>query len=383
MPRNLTSLDPFQVGIELYLMSIDEINEVRQTMAIMAFLEITWTDHFLVWEPLEYSNISSINVKVNDIWTPDIVLENTLDKQTDLIDEDGNAIIHSDGRVIIWPYGRYTVSCKIFIGQFPFDKQTCVFDFLSWTNPSPKLALRSASMEIIQTYYKENGEWTLKRGHVISELRPFGDYPEDHVIFTFELQRKSLFVVMNIMLPIVCISFLNTFCFILPSDGGERITFCISLFLTLAVFMTIVNGSLPESSDEVSKFGAYIGLQLIGCGMSTIATVLSLYCYHESNNTPVRASVRLFVMTMCVPKRFRIHQHHVHNKSNSNNNDDQTETASSDTIDDSGKKDSCLPNGTGTITWKMVSFALDRFCFVASIVWHVVLLSVLCAVLES
>ncbi|KAH3874122.1 hypothetical protein DPMN_037363 [Dreissena polymorpha] len=129
MPRNWTSLDPFQVGIELYLMSIDEINELRQTMAIMAFLEITWTDHFLVWEPLEYSNISSINVKVKDIWTPDIVLESTLDKQTDLIDEDGNAIISSDGRVIIWPYGRYTVSCKIFIGQFPFDKQNVISIF--------------------------------------------------------------------------------------------------------------------------------------------------------------------------------------------------------------------------------------------------------------
>ncbi|KAH3795619.1 hypothetical protein DPMN_149174 [Dreissena polymorpha] len=336
MPRNLTSLDPFQVGIELFLMSIDEINELRQTMAIMAFLEIAWTDHFLVWEPLEYSYLSSINVKVKDIWTPDIVLESKLDKQTDLIDEDGNAIISSDGRVIIWPYGRYTLSCKIFIGQFPFDKQTCDFDFLSWTNPSPKLALRSASTEIIQTYYNENGEWTLKRGHVKCELRPFGDYPEDHVIFTFDLQRKSLLVVMNIMLSIILISFLNTFCFILPSDGGERITFCISLFLTLAVFMTIVNGSLPESSDEVSKFGVYFGLQLIGCGLTTIATVVSLYYYHESNNTPVRSSVQLFVMAMCVSKGYRIHPHNAHNKVNANKNDGHTKIVSIASIDDSG-----------------------------------------------
>ena len=28
-----------------------------------------------------------------------------------------------------------TVSCKIFIGQYPFDEQTCVFDFLSWSYP--------------------------------------------------------------------------------------------------------------------------------------------------------------------------------------------------------------------------------------------------------
>ncbi|KAH3882741.1 hypothetical protein DPMN_006686 [Dreissena polymorpha] len=32
MPRNVKSSEPFQVGIELYLMSIDDMNELRQTI---------------------------------------------------------------------------------------------------------------------------------------------------------------------------------------------------------------------------------------------------------------------------------------------------------------------------------------------------------------
>ncbi|KAH3736414.1 hypothetical protein DPMN_042977 [Dreissena polymorpha] len=163
----------------------------------------------------------------------------------------------------MWPYGRCTVSCKIFIGQFPFDEQTCLFDFMSWTLPSSKLVLSSYSTEITTDAYFENGEWTLKPGNVHHQRKPYGDDTWDHVIFTLELQRRSLFFVMNIMLPMICITFLNTFCFILPADGGERMTFCLSLFVTLAVFMSIVNGSLPESSDEVSKFGVYMCLQLI------------------------------------------------------------------------------------------------------------------------
>ncbi|KAH3736368.1 hypothetical protein DPMN_042931 [Dreissena polymorpha] len=87
IPRSMTSSDPFHVGIELYLMSIDEINELRQTIAITAFLEIEWTDSLLIWEPLEYFNVTSINVKVKDIWTPDIVLRRTLDKQSDFMVE--------------------------------------------------------------------------------------------------------------------------------------------------------------------------------------------------------------------------------------------------------------------------------------------------------
>ncbi|KAH3736460.1 hypothetical protein DPMN_043027 [Dreissena polymorpha] len=183
----MTSSDPFHVGIELYLMSIDEINELRQNIAITAFLEIELTDSLLIWEPLEYSNLTSINVKVKDIWTPDIVLRRTLDKQSDFIDADGHAVIYSDGRVIMWPYGRYTVSCKIFIGQFPFDEQTCLFDFMSWTNPSSKLVLSSNSTEINTGAYFENGEWTLKPGNVHHERKPYGDDTWDHVNFTFEL----------------------------------------------------------------------------------------------------------------------------------------------------------------------------------------------------
>ncbi|KAH3882742.1 hypothetical protein DPMN_006687 [Dreissena polymorpha] len=385
MPRNVTSLDPFQVGIELYLMSIDEINELRQTISIMAFLEVTWKDRFLVWEPFEYSNITSINVKVKDIWTPDIVLESTLDKQTALIETCGNAIISSDGSVIVWPYGRYTVACKIFVGQYPFDEQTCLFDFLSWTYPSSKLVLRSTSTEITKEHYQENGEWTLTRGKVVIERRPYGDYAWDHVTFTFELQRKTLFVVMNIMLPIICTAFLNTFCFILPSDSGERITLCISLFLTLAVFMTIVNGALPESSDEVSKFGLYLGLQLIGSGLSIIATVLSLYCFHESDHRPVRVCIQLFVKSMCIQKGYQMHQQHANIEVNANTFGSEI----MDTIDERRKINKCLSNKSKAIhhvpqiTWKMVSCALDRFCFIATIVWQIVLLSVLLAVLIS
>ena len=219
-------------------------------------------------------------------------------------------------------------------------------------------------MEISTTYFKESGEWTLKRGQVINERRRSGEDTWDHVVFTLELQRKSLFVVLNVMLPIICISFLNTFCFMLPSDGGERITFCISLFLTLAVYMTIINGSLPETSDEVSKFGVYICLQLIGCGMSLVATVMSLYCYHESDHRPVSVCAQFLVRTMCVPrgyKAYKAYKQRAINQVNENTFDGEIITMAINTIDVCENRNSCMSNVNVTIhhsppiTWKMVS----------------------------
>ncbi|KAH3736397.1 hypothetical protein DPMN_042960 [Dreissena polymorpha] len=150
-------------------------------------------------------------------------------------------------------------------------------------------------------------------------------------------------------------------------------TFCLSLFVTLAVFMSIVNGSLPESSDEVSKFGVYICLQLIGCGLSTIATILSLKCFQESDHTPVRSCVRLFVMAMCVRKRYQIHVHHYRadNEVKANQNGGEIITAAVDTIDDCGKSDKCMSDG---MEWNDTSFTSgyleNGFLCVGPILFH-------------
>ena len=56
----------------------------------------------------------------------------------------------------------------------------------------------------------------------------------------------------HVMVPVVLTSSLNTLCFILPPDSGEKVTFSISVFLSLAVLQGIVNNALPVTSDGIS-----------------------------------------------------------------------------------------------------------------------------------
>ena len=258
----LNKSEAIEISLDINVINIDNIDEKSQTFTIRAFLENRWTDHFLTWKPEDYGGIKRINVQNDNIWLPDLALDNVYDSPTELGQKDGRTIVEHDGRTITWPYKMYQVGCKIPIRRFPFDVQTCELDFLSWTNPYSVLRLNTSD-EISMFYYKESSEWSLESYQVRHFSRPYGEVDSwDHVVFSFTLRRKWLLQVLNMIAPIVCISFLNLTCFIIPSDCGEKITLCISIFLALAVFLTVTTSTLPESSDETCLFGLYVGLQL-------------------------------------------------------------------------------------------------------------------------
>ena len=68
-------------------------------------------------------------------------------------------------------------------------------------------------------------------------------------IIKLELKRKPLLIVVNVLLPIAFLSVLNVLVFIIPVDSGQRVSYCITVLLSISVFFTIVSDTLPKSSD--------------------------------------------------------------------------------------------------------------------------------------
>ena len=295
--RNIS--DAVKVRLDMYIMSLDHIDEKRQTFTIRAFMEVTWKDEFLMWTPNKYGGVKRINVPNTKLWLPDLALLDVYDSLTDLGQKDGRAVVNNDGMVKIWPYKMYTVGCKIKIRQFPFDVQTCTLDFLSWTNPVSALDLNTSD-KLYLGRYSENAAWALDSHEVIYYLKTFGSDSWAHIKLNFTLRRKWLFHVLNIIIPIVVISSLNIACYLVPAASGEKITLCISIFLTLAVFLTIIASSMPESSDDVSILAVYVGMQLLGSALSILATVASLCIYHRDKSVRMSKCMRILCKICCL-----------------------------------------------------------------------------------
>ena len=361
----LNTSETVEVVVKLNLMSFDNIDEKKQSFSVRAFLEVKWTDEFLTWDP-EENGVRTINVQTKSIWLPDLALEDVYDRPTDLGQDTGRAVVNYNGSIVIWPYKLYTVACKIKIHYFPFDVQNCVLDFLSWTNPSSAMQLLRDIPEVISFgFYRENGEWELDSHEILQYQRPYGNDSWDHIKFSFSLRRKWLFQVMNIIAPIVCISLLNLTCFVVPAESGEKIALCISMFLTLAVFLTTITSLLPESSDEVSILGIYVCLQLLGSGFTIVFSVVSLQLYHRDKDQPVSNSFLLLCKVFCQSKSatHRIKYQH-------RNGIGLSYVQEPDSCD----KPVVLSESESRVTWTLVSHAFDRLCFVLSLCWNVCLL---------
>ena len=74
---------------------------------------------------------------------------------------------------------------------------------------------------------------------------------EKQIHFIFNLKRKSQCVTVNELLSILCMGLLNALVFLLVPESGERMGYCITTLLAIAVYITTIMDTLPQSSIPV------------------------------------------------------------------------------------------------------------------------------------
>ncbi|XP_068631518.1 uncharacterized protein [Battus philenor] len=124
--------DALTVRIKLKLSQLIDVNLKNQIMTTNLWVEQSWYDYKLSWEPREYGGVEMLHVPSDHIWRPDIVLYNNADGNFE-VTLATKATLNYTGRVEWRPPAIYKSSCEIDVEYFPFDQQTCVMKFGSWT----------------------------------------------------------------------------------------------------------------------------------------------------------------------------------------------------------------------------------------------------------
>ena len=169
------------------------------------------------------------------------------------------------GEVSWEPGGKYSTHCSISIRYFPFDVQQCHIIFGNWVYPMTMVNLTDegcTSGYILQTY-SPSGEWELLRVQMYTVrvgYQPCGvqaadelAIPEVHCVLT--IRRKSLYYVMNFVLPSVILSVMVLTISWLPPESGERMSTGVSLLLSFTVFIVAVSDAIPHTSEDVPVLG--------------------------------------------------------------------------------------------------------------------------------
>ncbi|KFP88786.1 Neuronal acetylcholine receptor subunit alpha-4, partial [Apaloderma vittatum] len=261
-------------------------DEKNQMMTTNVWVKQEWHDYKLRWDPQEYENVTSIRIPSELIWRPDIVLYNNADGDF-AVTHLTKAHLFYDGRIKWMPPAIYKSSCSIDVTFFPFDQQNCTMKFGSWTYDKAKIDLVSMHSHVDQLDYWESGEWVIinavgnynsKKYECCTEI-----YPD--ITYSFIIRRLPLFYTINLIIPCLLISCLTVLVFYLPSECGEKITLCISVLLSLTVFLLLITEIIPSTSLVIPLIGEYLLFTMIFVTLSIIITVFVLNVHHRSPRT--------------------------------------------------------------------------------------------------
>ena len=191
------------------------------------------------------------------------------------------------GKVRWVPPAIYKSSCSIDVTFFPFDQQNCKMKFGSWTYDKAKIDLERIENTVDLKDYWESGEWAIVNAVGTYNTKKYDCcheiYPD--ITYFFIIRRLPLFYTINLIIPCLLISCLTVLVFYLPSDCGEKITLCISVLLSLTVFLLLITEIIPSTSLVIPLIGEYLLFTMIFVTLSIVITVFVLNVHHRSPGT--------------------------------------------------------------------------------------------------
>uniref|UniRef100_A0AAY4AL36 Cholinergic receptor, nicotinic, alpha 6 n=1 Tax=Denticeps clupeoides TaxID=299321 RepID=A0AAY4AL36_9TELE len=278
--------DPVTVEFEVSISQLVKVDEVNQIMETNLWLRHIWNDYKLKWLPAEFDGLEFIRVPSNKIWRPDIVLYNNAVGDF-LVEDKTKALLKYDGTITWVPPAIFKSSCPMDITYFPFDYQNCSMKFGSWTYDKAKIDLVLIGSKVNLKDFWESGEWEIIDApgykHDIKYNCCEEIYPD--ITYSFYIRRLPLFYTINLIIPCLLISFLTVLVFYLPSDCGEKVTLCISVLLSLTVFLLVITETIPSTSLVIPLIGEYLLFTMIFVTLSIVITVFVLNVHYRTPTT--------------------------------------------------------------------------------------------------
>ncbi|XP_052245789.1 acetylcholine receptor subunit alpha-like [Dreissena polymorpha] len=272
------------VTVQLNVKSIQEFNEVSEVFSVVAAFSIRWKDERMTWNPANYGGAYQMMTSYDDVWVPELILTSPSDDVESLGAAWNRIRYFADGTAVWLPVALVTSTCTVDVEFYPLDTQTCTLSYIAmgWYD-SGEVFFLPATEEVDITSFSEHPMWDLVETTAKSEQ--VGRYSQ--VSFSFKLKRRPAYVFVNVVLPILLLKVLNLLVFLLVPKSGERVSFCITVLLSIAVFMTIVSAMLPRTSKPVPIVTYRLIVDMVISAAITVVVILNLRIYSRETEISV------------------------------------------------------------------------------------------------
>ncbi|XP_061175827.1 acetylcholine receptor subunit alpha-like [Saccostrea echinata] len=270
--RNQSEL--VEVNVSMVIKTVLKVDERFQFISFYGWFNVQWKDEFLTWDANKQPGIKRINVPYKKVWRPDISLYYSEEHIHDL-GAHPFVSITSQGHVTWFPGAKYTVQCHLLVKKFPFDEQKCSMVVGAWqtTDWMQKVIPRARSENDVEEI-TENGEWEFKRfTHTVIHN---SEFDLTQIVYTLEFRRRYQYFILSTVMPVIILALMNSLTFLIPVASGERMAYCLTLFLTFTVFLTLFDQTMPRNSTDVPYITVFVAFHLFLCAISTTVSLITI-----------------------------------------------------------------------------------------------------------
>lgn len=295
---SVRSSEPVHTKVQLNLHSIYDLDIKKQKLSSTVHIFVTWIDDALKWNETLYNGLNMILLSLSEIWKPDIVLINSM--ETKLIFQSNDEVLLDSKGTVTWnAYLNMDTFCPIDTTFYPFDTQICnlVFSKL-YISDRYNYLCHDDSNNIIQSYVS-NGEWDIVDIRRLYNTRffPLGNFTE--IIFRIIMERKSEYYSWTYVMPMISLAVVNVAAFCLPVKSQEKLNICLFVFLSMVYLVTVVNESMPHTSDNRSKFGKLMWLYILFSGLIIIMNIIIITMVHRKSPKFIPPLTRKIYNCLC------------------------------------------------------------------------------------
>lgn len=295
-----TEVSPVTVNVSFYLVGVKEFDEVNGMFSVTGFFQVTWEDSRLRWDPSAYGGLQILELPERKTWIPNVSLLNPFIR-VERIAKGVSPVRYSSSGVAVWLPGDVLSSrCEVDVTKYPFDTQTCRMLFGCWGYPSSSIVVQAPNPKVGIFYFIEHDTWEI----VHQRVNTVSDIFLTYVSVDITMKRHPGFAVINVVVPLIFFGLMNIFVFILPIESGERLSYCVTVLLAIAVFLTIVEQNLPPTSDPISILSYYVLVNLgMSCFICFVVIIGLVFHYKDQNQMPVPKHFSQIAKACCRRRR--------------------------------------------------------------------------------
>ncbi|XP_076448662.1 acetylcholine receptor subunit beta-type unc-29-like [Babylonia areolata] len=236
------------VNVSIHVGSVLYLNDAEQTMTCSTYIVVKWQDISLVWNPEDYGNVSKTEMSPDSVWKPTLILINSQDP-VNIMSHTNILFIHSNGTVEAQIYYKTVTLCTMDHSEFPYDTQQCGF-ILESPSGSCNVILNFVIMD-----QSDAANLILKSDWLLVSVEHVEIYSTTEMTYfpsmQLQLQRRTVYFTVCLVLPMVVTSYMNSLVFLLPVQCGEKVSFLVSLFVSTSIFISFFQEMMPRGLSTV------------------------------------------------------------------------------------------------------------------------------------